>query len=121
MNKIAAIGRHGEQDDACPLQVALIHIKVPFGHWDYWLVQRQLNPERSKTLAKILETAGRIASYKDRLQPVSQTHGQAVKKKYPVMGALEEAQFGFPHIRNASLPALIKARTEGKSEQEALH
>jgi len=115
--QIAAIGRQGELEMLAATKGVNTH-KGAIWALGLLVSAKATNPEE-KNPRKILETAGRIASYKDRFQPVSQTHGQAVKKKYSVMGALEEAQFGFPHIRNASLPALMKARTDGKSEQEA--
>lgn len=68
---------------------------------------------------RIMSIAGTIASFPDRFRPKQRTHGQAVKRKYAVMGAAEEAQLGFPHVREAALPALLRARACGKPEEEA--
>ncbi|MHA6530135.1 triphosphoribosyl-dephospho-CoA synthase [Paenibacillus sp. BAC0078] len=68
---------------------------------------------------RIMSTAGQLASFEDRYVPTAPTNGQAVKRKYKVTGAAEEAQLGFPHIREAALPALFRARAGGKTEEEA--
>ncbi len=115
--KIAAIGRQGEQ----AMLSATNGINTHKGAiWALGLlVSAKSSLPEEKNPIKILQTAGKIASFKDRFTPNNQTHGQAVKKKYAVMGAQEEAQFGFPHIRDASLLALLKARAAGKPEEEA--
>lgn len=70
---------------------------------------------------RVLRLAGVIASFEDRYCPMEEkdTNGQIVKRKYNISGAYEEAQQGFPHIRNEALPALLSARRAGKNEQEA--
>lgn len=115
--KIAAIGRQGEQVMLSATNGVNTH-KGAIWALGLLVSAKATNPEEQNPI-KILETAGRIASYQDRYRPTNYTHGQAVIKKYPAMGAEEEAQLGFPHIRHASLPALINARTLGKTEDAA--
>lgn len=115
--KIALIGRQGEKVMLSVTEGVNTHKGAI---WALGLLTsaRAAFPEEGNPL-KLLEIAGRIASFKDRFRPNCHTHGQAVKKKYAVMSAEEEAQFGFPHIRHAALPALLNARAAGKSEDEA--
>lgn len=115
--KIAFIGRHGEKE----MFAATGGINTHKGAiWALGLlVSAMASSPAEQDPVKLLELAGQISSFKDRYQPILPTHGQTVKKKYPVMGAKEEAQLGFPHIRDVSLPALLRAREAGKRDQEA--
>ncbi|ULT59770.1 triphosphoribosyl-dephospho-CoA synthase [Neobacillus drentensis] len=115
--RIAFIGRLGEKE----MLLATGGVNTHKGAiWAIGLLTSAsaVFPEE-KNPYKIMETAGEIASFKDRYEPLLKTHGQAVKKKYRIMNAKEEAQQGFPTIRDAGLPALLRARKAGKSEQEA--
>lgn len=59
---------------------------------------------------QVLDDAAELAKLTDRLIPVQQTNGGNVKKKYGMPGAREEAQSGFPHIKNFSYPTYKKMR-----------
>jgi triphosphoribosyl-dephospho-CoA synthase len=115
--KIALIGRQGEKDMLAATNGVNTHKGAI---WALGLLTsaKAAFPEEHNPL-RILEIAGEIASFNDRFLPKCYTHGQAVKKKYTVIGAAEEAQLGFPSIRKAALPTLLNARAEGKSENEA--
>lgn len=114
---IAAIGREGEQQ----MLAATGGVNTHKGAiWALGLLTsaRAACPEERDPY-RILSIAGQIASFEDRYTPLMSTNGQAVKRKYKVTGAAEEAQLGFPHIREAALPALLRARASGKTEDEA--
>ncbi|WP_181351237.1 triphosphoribosyl-dephospho-CoA synthase [Thalassobacillus sp. CUG 92003] len=68
---------------------------------------------------KVADTAGKIASFKDRKAPNASTNGTNVYRRYGIKGAREEAEKGFPHVMDIALPALIRARQKGLSETEA--
>ncbi|WP_028531026.1 triphosphoribosyl-dephospho-CoA synthase [Paenibacillus sp. HW567] len=115
--KIASIGREGEQQMFSATNGVNTHKGAI---WALGLLTSaraacpgECDPHR------IMSTAGQIASFEDRYQPSAPTNGQAVQRKYKVMGAAEEAKLGFPHIREAALPALLRARAGGKAEDEA--
>lgn len=74
-----------------------------------------MNPEETSP-EKIAFSAGRIALFPDRNRPEQMSNGERVKTRYGVNGALGEAQEGFPHIRNISLPVLYASRRRGISE-----
>jgi triphosphoribosyl-dephospho-CoA synthase len=115
--KIAFIGRQGEKE----MLLATGGVNTHKGAiWAIGLLTsaRAVFPEENDPY-KIMETAGEIASFKDRYEPALKTNGQEVKKKYRIISAKEEAQQGFPTIQTAGLPALLRARKAGKSEQEA--
>lgn len=59
---------------------------------------------------QVLEDAAALAKLPDRMIPHQITNGLAVKKKYGIQGAREEAQEGFPHIRNYGYPIYEKAQ-----------
>lgn len=59
---------------------------------------------------QVLDDAAELAKIPDRMIPNQITNGFVVKKKYGVQGAREEAQAGFPHIRNYGYPVYEKAR-----------
>ncbi|MCI2257044.1 triphosphoribosyl-dephospho-CoA synthase [Domibacillus sp. PGB-M46] len=72
------------------------------------------------SIEEIVSLAGETARYPDRHCPIVATNGRRVSEKYGVSGARGEAQQGFPHIVNVSLPTLKKSRTVGLSENSAL-
>lgn len=115
--QIACIGREGEQ----AMLAATGGVNTHKGAiWALGLLTSACAscPEEPNPY-RIMSVAGQIASFKDRYVLPVPTNGQAVKRKYKVTGAAEEAQLGFPHIREASLPALLRARASGKTEDEA--
>ncbi len=71
------------------------------------------------TTEEILSIAGKLARYPDRYCPVTDTNGKRVIKKFGVKGAKGEAQQGFPHIRQFSLPMLNHSRAIGLTEEKA--
>ncbi|WEG17724.1 triphosphoribosyl-dephospho-CoA synthase [Alkalihalophilus pseudofirmus] len=68
---------------------------------------------------EFLETAGKIARYRDRYVPNNLTNGLIVKKKYNIHGAKEVAESGFLPIKCFSLPTLLGSRLSGMKEEEA--
>ena len=71
------------------------------------------------TTEEILSIAGKLARYPDRYCPVTDTNGKRVIKKFGVKGAKGEAQQGFPHIRQFSLPMLNHSRAIGLTKEKA--
>ena len=69
-----------------------------------------LNPIRVAGLA------GSIARLPDLVRPELVSHGDVVRKRYGVVGAIGEAYTDFPHVVNVGIPALRAARATGKSE-----
>lgn len=63
--------------------------------------------------------AGCLALIEDRDQPVSNSHGAQVARKFGAMGAREQAQMGFPAVTQTGLPQLQKSRATGHGEQNA--
>ncbi|MFJ5299844.1 triphosphoribosyl-dephospho-CoA synthase [Pseudomonas sp. NPDC088368] len=63
--------------------------------------------------------AGCLALLGDRNQPVSNSHGAQVARKFGAMGAREQAQMGFPAVTQTGLPQLKKSRATGNGEQNA--
>lgn len=63
--------------------------------------------------------AGCLALIEDRNQPVSNSHGAQVARKFGAMGAREQAQMGFPAVTQTGLPQLKKSRATGNGEQNA--
>ncbi len=66
---------------------------------------------------ELSKTCACLANLTDRFCPETPSHGSKVKALYNVPGAREEAQKGFPHVMNVALPALRKARQQGKEEE----
>ncbi|WP_341961382.1 triphosphoribosyl-dephospho-CoA synthase [Pseudomonas sp. RC10] len=63
--------------------------------------------------------AGCLALIEDRNQPVSNSHGAQVARKFGAMGAREQAQMGFPAVTQTGLPQLKRSRSTGNGEQNA--
>ncbi|WP_050183964.1 triphosphoribosyl-dephospho-CoA synthase [Domibacillus robiginosus] len=74
----------------------------------------------SYSIEEMVSLAGETARYPDRNCPITATNGRRVSEKYGVSGARGEAQQGFPHIINVSLPTLKKSRAVGLPESSAL-
>ncbi|MFD0825524.1 triphosphoribosyl-dephospho-CoA synthase [Neobacillus sp. M.A.Huq-85] len=112
--EIAAIGRQGEID----MFHATGGINTHKGAiWALGLLvsSASLNPGEC-SMEQITLKAGKLALFPDRNRPKQMTNGTRVIEKYGVKGALGEAQQGFPHIRNLSLPILYDARRKGIKE-----
>ncbi|WP_096199597.1 triphosphoribosyl-dephospho-CoA synthase [Bacillus sp. FJAT-45350] len=71
------------------------------------------------TIKEIVFKAGDIARFPDRFYENTTTNGGRVMAKYGVGGARGEAEQGFPHIVNYSLPILKQMRADGIAEKEA--
>jgi len=115
--EIAAIGRKGENT----MFEATGGVNTHKGAiWALGLlVSAAAMGKGSYTIEKIVEVAGETARFPDRYCPIIKTNGSRVAVKYGVNGAKGEAQQGFPHIMNLSLPVLKRARTQGMSEDDA--
>jgi triphosphoribosyl-dephospho-CoA synthase len=112
--EIAAIGRQGEID----MFQATGGVNTHKGAiWALGLLvsSASMNPGET-SLDHIAKKAGKLALFTDRNLPQQITNGKRVKEKYGVNGALGEAQQGFPHIRNISLPVLYDSRSRGIKE-----
>lgn len=71
--------------------------------------------------ALVAERAGAIARYPDRRAPtlLYRSHGAHMRERYGAAGARGEAANGFPHVVEAGLPTLHRARARGVPEQWA--
>ncbi|MFJ7470195.1 triphosphoribosyl-dephospho-CoA synthase [Peribacillus frigoritolerans] len=70
-------------------------------------------------IKEIVSLAGVTARYRDRHCPIAVTNGMLVSAKYGVNGARAEAEQGFPHIVQVSMPMLKRSRACGLAENEA--
>jgi triphosphoribosyl-dephospho-CoA synthase len=70
-------------------------------------------------IKEIVSLAGETARYPDRHCPITATNGMLVSAKYGVNGARAEAEQGFPHIMQVSMPMLKRSRAYGLAENEA--
>jgi len=112
--QLAAIGRYGEQR----MLNATGNINTHKGAiWCLGLltaattVVLSQSPDRQSS-NNIFNTASKIAVFTDRFLPVQSTNGGAVRKKYNVMSAREEAIYGFPSISGVALPTSKKFEHE---------
>lgn len=71
------------------------------------------------TVEEIVTVAGELARFPDRYTPDTITNGGNVTAKYGVAGARGEAQQGFPHITQLSLPTLNRSRASGLTEEKS--
>ncbi|MEK4007644.1 triphosphoribosyl-dephospho-CoA synthase [Paenibacillus sp. FSL H3-0333] len=115
--KIAVIGREGEQHMLAATGGVNTHKGAIWALGLLTSVRAACPGEHDPN--RIMSIAGQLASFEDRDVPPGSTNGQAVKRKYKIAGAAEEAQRGFPHIKEAALPSLLRARAAGKTEEEA--
>ena len=67
----------------------------------------------------ICRRAGLLALLPDSKAAPAPTHGWLAAVRYGAGGARAEAQSGFPHLLNAGLPALQRARSRGVGETHA--
>jgi triphosphoribosyl-dephospho-CoA synthase len=112
--EIAAIGRQGEIDMFQATRGVNTH-KGAIWALGLLVSSAAMNPGET-SLDQIAKKAGKLALFPDRKLPQQITNGKRVKEKYGVNGALGEAQQGFPHIRNISLPVLYDSRSRGIKE-----
>jgi triphosphoribosyl-dephospho-CoA synthase len=112
--EIAAIGRQGEIDMFQATGGVNTH-KGAIWALGLLISSAAMNPGET-SLELIAKTAGNLALFPDRNLPQQITNGKRIKEKYGVNGALGEAQQGFPHIRNISLPVLYDSRRRGIKE-----
>ncbi len=71
--------------------------------------------------ADLFTTATHIARFDDRYAPtpVAESNGARMAREYGARGARGEAHDGFPHVTEAGLPALQRAREAGLNENDA--
>jgi hypothetical protein len=65
----------------------------------------------------VCRRAGRLAALPDRFGEAKATHGSEARRCYGAGGAREEAVCAFPHVLQAGLPALRRARQAGIAEE----
>lgn len=113
--KIASIGREGEKD----MLKATGGVNTHKGAiWALGLIiSAKATMPNEKNPDAILKIAGKIASFEDRNYQETETNGNRVKEKYKVSGAKEEAEAGFPTIRNIAIPAYLLSQSHGKTKE----
>lgn len=75
---------------------------------------------QASTLDELLDHAARLANLSDSgLNAVYLSNGLQVRHQYGLSGAKEEAQLGFPHVKELSLPMLLQSRARGDRESHA--
>jgi triphosphoribosyl-dephospho-CoA synthase len=67
----------------------------------------------------IARNAGYLARLPERARPLLVSHGELVRNRYGATGARGEAFANFPHVIEAGLPALTKARKIGRTERDS--
>ncbi|MFT4435489.1 triphosphoribosyl-dephospho-CoA synthase [Caballeronia sp. 15715] len=87
-----------------------------------WIVGLLCAAAAMTSLAGPLELctqASAIARFEDRFAPDAMSNGARVVQRFGVAGARGQAAEGFPHVREAGLPALHRSRANGATEDEA--
>lgn len=109
--RLAAIGRYGEQT----MLEATGNVNTHRGAiWAIGLLcgaassLLSATEDHEVTTDQIMFTAGKIAAFNDRYQPLQHSKGSKVRARYKVRSAREEAMEGFPSLRNLALPAWTK-------------
>jgi triphosphoribosyl-dephospho-CoA synthase len=71
--------------------------------------------------AALFSTAAHLSRFDDRYAPAvaASSNGARVARQYGAKGARGEAHDGFPHVTEAGLPALQRARAAGLNENDA--
>lgn len=116
--ELAEIGRNGEREMFKVTKGANTHKGAI---WSLGLLSSAIAIHGlNATVRELTETAGTISRFNDRKLPKQMTNGLKVMSKYRVSGAVGEANEGFPHVHQFSLPALKEARDKGISENYAL-
>jgi triphosphoribosyl-dephospho-CoA synthase len=80
------------------------------------MLESVLKPNKAFAIAA---TAGTLAKQQCLKGWCRVTHGMIVSRRYNVIGALGEAQAGFPHVISTALPVLRKSRNKGECEETA--
>jgi triphosphoribosyl-dephospho-CoA synthase len=117
--ELAAIGRAGE----ATMYQATAGVNTHRGAlWALGLlVASGAMAHSAGSAGQIAARAGAIARYPDHRAPVeaAPSHGSRMRARYGVGGARGEAAAGFPHVIEAGLPALRRARARGVPEPSA--
>lgn len=115
--EIGRIGRDGEQQ----MMLATNGVNTHRGSiWAMGLLVTSLAVINDRTTAeRVAKLAGDLARLPDSLTGKTFSKGLRACRRYQVPGAREEAQQGFPHIINLSLPMLRSSRLQGAAEQQA--
>lgn len=75
---------------------------------------------QANTLDELFDHAAHLAMLPDSgLNTVYLSNGLQVRHQYGLSGAKEEAQLGFPHVKELGLPMLLQSRARGDSESHA--
>ncbi|MEG5264324.1 triphosphoribosyl-dephospho-CoA synthase [Pseudomonas sp. JDS28PS106] len=115
-----AVGRLGREGEAAML-VTTGGVNTHRGAiWALGLLvaAAALAPE-DLALESLCERAARLARIEDRHAGVQASNGRQVAQKYGAPGAREQAQQGFPAVREYGLPRLHASRNAGSGEQNA--
>ncbi|MFA0966786.1 triphosphoribosyl-dephospho-CoA synthase [Pseudomonas amygdali] len=115
-----ALGRLGREGEATMLRTTL---GVNTHRGAIWalglLVTAAALDARNCAPEAVFARAASLAQIKDREVLVQGSHGNEVVRRYGVMGAREQAQQGFPAVRDFALPQLQRSRAGGSGEQNA--
>jgi triphosphoribosyl-dephospho-CoA synthase len=112
---LAAIGREGEQAMYAATEGVNTHKGAIFALG--LLVAGAVMATDPADAAQVARLAAAIAAHRDGNAPdPGQTNGGRAMRRYHVVGALGEAQAGFPHVVDAALPALRMSRRRGADE-----
>lgn len=114
--EIAAIGRTGESIMYQTTNGVNTHKGAI---WAIGLLVSSASMNQSNDINHIVAQAGKLARYPDRYCPGTKTNGTRVIETYGVHGAKGEAERGFPHITEFSLPMLKESRKLGIGENAA--
>jgi len=114
--EIAVIGRMGESI----MYQASNGVNTHKGAiWALGLLVSSASMNQSNNINRIVAQAGELACFPDRHYPYTKTNGTRVIERYGVQGAKGEAESGFPHIMEFSLPMLTESRKLGIDENAA--
>jgi triphosphoribosyl-dephospho-CoA synthase len=114
--KVAAIGRDAE---AAMLRATYGSNAHRGAIWVLGLLVSAASCASELGAETIASRAGCLARYADNAQLKFVSHGEVARIRYGATGARGEAYANFPHIWSIALPALRKARREGRSERES--
>lgn len=75
---------------------------------------------QANTFEELFSHAAQLANLPDSgLKTVYMSNGLQVRHQYGLSGAKEEAQLGFPHVKELGLPMLLQSRARGDKESHA--
>ena len=110
--KFGAIGRAGEEKMFAVTNGVNTHKGAI---WSLGLLSSACSMLKGYATAKTLcEKAADLANIEDQFVPKIETNGSRAVKTYGLRGAKQEAQEGFPHVLNVSLPVYEKERIHGE-------